>query len=517
MVVPAPSGGLTTLTGTGGPGDCLAFWNLAASEYGPRTRLGWLEHCTGLDGPVRSLLVFSGSYADGSRDRLFACTRTGIYDVTVQGTRTSTDRLVTFPTQNTLSGFGSCVVFATVAGHFLCFCDESNGYYIYTESTNSWAKVTDTEVTNVDPGSFVQVVNWKGMLWFIERNSGRAWYLPPGQLTGAADAFQFGNRFQLGGDLRALITWTRGGADIDDTLVALSSAGDVQAYNGSDPSQASGFYQVGKWSFPGGFPAGRRIVVEADGDLLLMTLYGLISLSRVSGDQALRSTQYDSVKIGNLYQQLAGIGRLVTGWGARLHPADNTLLLLAPQPSGRTEILALSLLNRSWSRYRDLPIGVAAEAFRGTLYFGTQDGRVCVNSGYLDAVPLSATAGNPISFSLISSFSDLGHPTLKRIHLIRPTILTQGFLPQCHAEPRYGWNLGETTAPSDLLSFAGGAVWGVSNWGQGVWATSGYDSTRRQFGGKGAGVQIAIALAGKAASRITLTGFEVVFDEGGIL
>lgn len=526
--LPAPVGGLNTSAGSPPPTDCTVLWNMAASEYGLRTRLGWREWCTGLDGEVRTLMPFTGSTKDGQKDRLFACTSTGIYDVTASGALTVANRKVTFPTQNADSGWGVSTVMVTNAqGHLLCYADEANGYYIYTEAASSfgpadtWIKVDATQVTGVDPAKFAWVMAWKNMLWFVERDSANAWYLPVGAAVGAATKFQFGNKFKTGGDLRGLWCWTMGGADVDDALVALSGGGDVLAYKGSDPSQSGGFFQSGSWTFPGAFPAGRRLCTDVGGDLLIITMFGLIPLSRVSGGTPLASTQYDTAKIGNLFNQLGGSSRALRGWCARLHPADNSLVTLIPQAAGApSQQLVMSTLNKSWSRYRDMPIGVAAEAWRGTLYFGTEDGRVCANDGYLDGVDRLGQGGTAIKFALVTAFSDLERPTQKRVQLIRPTILTLGAAPEYQAEARYGWDMTEAGFPAQFPG-AGGSLWDAANWDPdaagGVWQSDVYEPTRRLFGAQGVGSQVAIALSGKAASRMTLTGFEAVYTEGGML
>ena len=86
--VPAPIMGMDTVSAgvTMPPGYSIYSYNLIGGEYGLRSRLGWREWVIGLDGEqVRSLLPFTGSTSGGSNNRLFACTESGIWDVSSSG------------------------------------------------------------------------------------------------------------------------------------------------------------------------------------------------------------------------------------------------------------------------------------------------------------------------------------------------------------------------------------------------------------------------------------------------
>lgn len=139
--VPAPLGGINTVSaGSAMPAtDSIYCWNLIASEMGLRSRLGYREWVTGLGSAARSLLPFTGSAGNGTGDRLFATTYTGIWDVSA-----STDaptQLIEFTHQIGNAGFGVSTSFTTGAGRFLLYCDEVNGLYVWSESGATWTKV----------------------------------------------------------------------------------------------------------------------------------------------------------------------------------------------------------------------------------------------------------------------------------------------------------------------------------------------------------------------------------------
>lgn len=575
--LPAPIGGVNTVSpGTDLPAsDSIYSYNLIGAEYGLRSRLGWREWVTGLDGPVRSLLPFTGSTKDGANNRLFACTQTGIWDVS--SSTTTPTRVVTFGTQNGDSGYGSSTVMVTAAGHFLCYCDEANGYHVYAESGATWAVVTpaatiawaagtayivgdrrlnggltyectvagtsaaapdtgpsgtggaivDGGVTwkyvarvlsGVDPALLVAVLPWKNRLWLVERDTARAWYLGVGAVTGAATSFTFGQRFQHGGDLRCLASWSiDGGSGIDDRLVAISGGGDVVIYAGTDPSQASTFSLVGVW-YVGAVPTGRRLTTDSGGDLLVMSSIGILPMSKlVIGNPLIDRTQFQTAKISNLFNQLQAATATVRGWSMRLHPQDAALMVLVPQGAGASSTqLVMSLTTRGWHQYRDLPIGQCAEPWNGTLYFGTENGRVCVNDGYVDGVTLAdPNSYSSINWSLLTAFSNFGVPNQKRIHWIRPYVSSQGGAIPFQAQARYNFDFSEIQG-SGIASASGSATWDTAKWDQALWAGA-YQPAQQVFGAQGIGPEVAIAMRGSASSRMTLVGIDVSYDTGGLL
>lgn len=523
----APIGGLNTVS----PGadmpltDCVYCYNLIGGEYGLRSRLGWREWVTGIatggaSEQVRSVLPFTGSLADGSADRLFACTGTGIWDVTASSAAPS--QVITFPLSSANAGWGASVCFVASAGHFLVYTDEANGLYVYTESTSTWAKIAQgtggTEISGVDPAKFVHVCAWKNRLWFTERDTAKAWYLGLNALYGAANAFTFGARFSHGGELRGLWNWTRdAGAGIDDHLVGVSSSGDVVIYSGTDPSDASAFSLVGVWYVPG-VPPGRRLCTDYGGDLLVLTAAGIVELSKLTGGaEELDRQQYSTFKVSNLFNQLMSRTGSLKGWGMALHPSDAALLVLAPVAvSQPTEPLVMSLVTKGWHRYRDIPIGVAAAALGNTLYFGTEDGRVCINDGTVDGVLLAdPNAYTPINWSCLTSFQALKTPHRKRIQSITVSVLSQGGSVPVVAEARFGYDFTEPSAPASTVSGPAGA-WGSAVWGTAVWGGE-YAPQRFVFGAAGIGSEMAVAIRGLANTRTTITDLGVAFDSGGML
>lgn len=362
------------------------------------------------------------------------------------------------------------------------------------------------------PQSFVHVTVWKSRLWFVERSTSRAWYLDVNSIYGVATSFDFGGRMRNGGPLRGLYNWSYdGGSGMDTSLVGISSSGDVVIYQGTNPNSASTFGLKGVWSV-GGVPAGRAIATDFGGDLLVLSLVGVVPLSRlVSGTDESVADVYATRKIGNLFNQLALERRSLMGWGIHIHPTDNALVVTVPQAGGATEQLVMSFGTRGWTRYRDLPV-MSGCVYEGDFYFGTSDGRVCRNEGSVDNVTLTASSPTEIQWSLLTAYRDLGTMRHKQVHLIRPTIIsgTGNPIMECHA--RYDWNLDEVAAPTGSLAEG----WDYGDWDSEIWG--GEFTTNAPMGGAfGLGRAVAIAARGKSVSRTIIIGFDVLFEQGGAL
>jgi hypothetical protein len=526
--VAAPIGGLNTIdAGASMPAtDAILLYNMVAAEYGLRTRLGWSEWCTNLTGSgnneVRTVLPFTGSSKGGSKDKLFATTNTGIWDVSASSATPT--KVLTFGASTGDAGYGNGTVFVNAAGaHFLLYCDETNGYHVYTESTNTWAAVTmgggGTQISGADPTTFVHVCIWANRVWFTVRDTGYAYYTGIGSLFGAVTQFVFGSKFRAGGDLRGLYNWTQsGGQGVVNSIVGISGGGDVVIYQGTDPAQAASFAIKGVWSLGGGgVPYGRRVATDYGGELLLLSTVGVLPLSQlVAGSSIFDRQQYATAKISNLFNQLAYSGRSLKGWQVRLHPNDNTLLINVPQADSTTIQLAMSLATKGWSQYRDMPTMLSLESWEGDLYFGTTDGRVCKNFGYLDGLTLAApSVYTPIQWEVLTAFQNLNSQRFKRVQQIRPQIISQGNAPSFATLARYDYDFTELPVVS-IAPVNTGAVWDTGVWDTASWG-GGYSPTVIPRGGNGAGIAIAIGVRGTATSRTSLVGIDVMFDVGGYL
>lgn len=388
--------------------------------------------------------------------------------------------------------------------------DQNNGLHVGAEAT-----LTST---------FAFVTVWGSRLWFVERDTSRAWYLNVNSINGVATSFDFGLKMRVGGPLVGLYGWTydSGGGQnsMSMRLVALSTAGDVVIFQGSDPSSANTFQLSGAWYLPG-LPYGRRCAVEYGGDMLVLCQLGVVSLETLilNGTAEYDRTQYVTYKISRLFSSLVTQWGALQGWGMVIHPQDNCLLIFVPQPVGYAPLqLAMAFTaKRPWSVYRGLPILSAGAWNIGPggkqLFFGTSDGRVCVNQGYVDNVTLASPGSyTAVACSILTAFyaEDQDFKTLQ--HCI-PHILSQVPNPGIEAVAKFEF---DTSEPADTSSSGAGAAgtWDNSKWDQSVWAADQIPSNQ-VVGLFGEGRAVALAIRFDAISLTTFVGATVFFTRGG--
>lgn len=517
----APIGGVNAIDGLAMPQvqDAIYAFNMVPSQYGMKVRDGYTEWCTnvGTDG-VKTVIPYKSS--SSSQDKLFAAAQDGIYDVTASSAAPTLK--LTFATNNSNSGYGQYANFINLSGQkFILYCDETNGYHLYTQATDTWAAVAQGtsagEIDGVDPVNFCFCMIWKSRVWFVQKDTGDAWYLPVGQVTGKVTRFSFSNKFKQGGYLVGLWNWTvDGGEGVDDYLVAISSAGDVVVYKGTDPNSASTFDQKGVY-YIGPTPAGRRCAGSFGGELYLLSSYGLVPISKLmSGQVVIDTSILVSRKITPLINLDMAQSRTMLGWEVKLLPKQNLLAISTPKQIGFSYIQYVqSLDTRGWAVYRDFPY-TTGDSWNDAFYVGTSDNRILIHTGTLDNVTLATPdIGDEIEWSILTWYQDLGTPAQNKItQLIRPTFVTER-VPTYTVLARYDYDLEEALAVP-TPSTPTGDVWDVAIWDTAVWGVGSITSNSLS-GGAGMGRSIAIALRGTSAAKTTLVRFDLAFTFGNIL
>lgn len=510
VAIPVPVGvNLVDPAGSLPAGDCLRMVNLFRSESGSQVRSGYQEWVTGLGAEVRWIFGYEGSIP--ANDRLFATTSSGIWDCTSSTSSPSLD--YTFGTSSSTSGHGIAQGFTNSAGHFLVYTDEENGY-VYRDEAGTW---TQPVLTGVDSGDLVFATVWKKRIWFVKRDSAIAYYLPTESVTGTVNPIYFGPQFRHGGHLVGLWSWTvDGGVGIDDYLVGISSSGDVVVFQGTDPASAETFGIKAVW-YAGAVPAGRHIATTHGGDLIILSALGAFPLSKLLSGASIQAPDlYATRKIGTAITAIMSERRTDLGWSTQIHPEDSTLIINTPQVSGLPrEQWVLSFNAGGWTQFKGLPM-TCSESYGGKLYFGTADGRVCVNTGPVDNNKLTGSQDAiAIESSMLLGFISLGTAARKRLLMARPHFITDGTAPQYVMEGRANYDFTEisTVAYTDPAQTAlwDVGIWDVSEWG----ATQGVAGEWRGISGYGSQVSLAMKMSTKGAA--TLVGLDVMADMGGIL
>lgn len=525
--IPAPIGGVDarTILAGGDPMFCIYAYNMLPHEYGMKVRNGYREWQIDVpsDFGVTTIIPFGGTDDDASNDRLFAVTNLGIYDVTIAEAAPvlKLDFSLAPNGQDTTdnAGRGVYTFFTNDAGtEYLFYADSANGLFQYEENLDTWVRASAISGPVIENVNFV--MTHKDQLWVIESDSTSAWYLPVGAVGGAMTEFNFGGKFRHGANLAGLFNWTiDGGAGIDDYLVAVSRAGDVMPYQGTDPSDAEKWSLVGQW-FIGTIPKGSRFGSQEGGNLNLLSIYGLSAMDEiiVGVDGKNAKAQSEAGKVAILLRN--DMERFINarGWQINYIPAQGTLLINTPLRGDGTRIqYARSTTVEGWGFWREVPMQCFDE-WDGKAYFGTADGRVMVMDTFLDNVQITPPAegpnGSPVKFSILSTFQDYGQPALfKRGKYCRPQFIALD-IPTATCTFRYDYNLTETINNRALASGDVG-IWDAGIWDASIWGSDTPQGFNEPQGGSGYGRTVAIAMAGQTRAETSFISWDVTWDTGG--
>lgn len=225
-----------------------------------------------------------------------------------------------------------------------------------------------------------QVWNFKERLFFIEKGTLNAWYLPVKSIADTDSAritkLPLGALFEKGGNLLFGATYSMDGGDgPDDYCVFATDRGEIAVYGGIDPGSAAG---SNPWRLEGRFeiapPLNPRSHFRLGGDLAILTADGIVSLTEISrSDRVAAASRALTRPIGDAWR------RAVQGSGHPLPVAlwrEKALLLVgvAPQDSVLTAY-AMNAETGAWCKFTGWDLRCACVS-GGRLFFGTDDGRV---------------------------------------------------------------------------------------------------------------------------------------------
>jgi hypothetical protein len=443
------------------PEYAISLVNALCEPYGLRTRKGYTEWATGM-APVTAVKTMMSYYpataapaalasfapasllqrmmVEGAAPRmppagkLFAATYGQIFDVTAGGTGPWTPEAGVGTPAGT-DDVWTWLNFQNLAGSFLPACRETGGYAYYDGA--AWhtpvAGAGVGQINGCDPAKFCYVTEFKKRLWFIEKDSTSAWYLPVSQITGNVTEFNFGEQFRHGGYLVAITSWTvDSGISLDDYLVAVGSQGDVVLYKGVDPDTVGDFQIFGVWHL-GPLPIGRRSVLNTGADVHILSQFGVNALSKLLAtvDLAQTETSRMSYMISPVIARLMRESNALDGWKIVSVPKEELFLIGVPPDSLELggDFFGLKLSTGGWSQLKNLPyasfVSIDADCFAGTF-----DGRVVrAFDGPLDNVLLSdPTSGTPIQCQVTPAYNGMegGFSTgalQKVFKMLRPTFI----------------------------------------------------------------------------------------------
>lgn len=537
---PAPLGGLNTsanLLNTP-PTDALGLENFVTKEFGLEIRKGWRYWFdTAFDDggapatayPVATIMPYIGQTP--LQNRLFAGvadpSQNGpIYNITTPGATVPAVADVVPGLGPDFPGEWSYTMFTNDAGAFLCAVQAGSGYWTYRDGVG-WANVPTggapgqisfPDATTAADLAFVMV--WKERLWFIARNSGKAYYLPVKQVTGATQLYNFGPLFVSGGYLQLLLRWTYdGGSGMDDSLVSISDQGDMLIYQGTDPASASTFGLKGRW-FVGRMPPGRRNYAQQGGDLWLVTEYGVLSVSDMVSGRVTAPTTSNSAA-GNYNPSLAvAVTSSIDDryWFLRPIPSEALLFCGSPFSSplyGYRISYILSSASNGWSTTQNFE-PYYGDIYEGKFIYGTRDGHVVQGFlGHRDGDSWdSSTLGSDPTARFTTGFNDMGTPNSnKQAGRLKLYGFAEGQV-SYYAQVKSEYDIANLLFVSGMPGVSGSfwddptALWDSALWG------GAYTSFHRWFGVSSFGKKLSVQVAIRGTGYVMVSDYEITYKEG---
>lgn len=185
-------------------------------------------------------------------------------------------------------------------------------------------------ITGVSTSNLIHVNSFKRRLWFTEKESTKAWYLPVDSIAGAATSFDFGPLFRKGGYLMGIVTWVINDSNgTDEYLVAVSSEGECVVYRGTDPSLASTWFMIA--TFTMGKPIGRRFFCNWGSEVLLITTDGVVQLSKALVTNGAQVRSVISDKIRDLIIPDIAAYKSNWGWEITYYPLGQKIIVNVPK------------------------------------------------------------------------------------------------------------------------------------------------------------------------------------------
>lgn len=448
--------------------------------------------------PVESVMAYNAPLATSGK--LFAAAGTAIYDVTLGGVVTSAD----------VSGLANSrwqhVNFATTGGNFLWACNGADTPRTYNGTAWGTAAITGS----VAGMNVIQVAAFKNRLWLVENGTANAHFLNVDSIQGTASSFPLGGLFTKGGFLQAIASWSRdNGNGPDDFVAFVSSRGQIAIYSGINPAGGGDFKIVGVYDTAP--PIGRRCVTKVGADLALITIDGVLPLSRaLATDRAanlrIALTQRIQPRIADLARTNSGM----FGWQLTPYPRGTAAILNIPQVENDTaHQYVMNTVTGAWSRYTGWDANVF-ETFQDRLFFGGQVGVV------YEADKGGVGSDSIIAVDMRTAFNFLGsRGSQKDFKALRGIPGGDG-----RVAPRFALNV-DFRDDGPLTSAAQGvlaseSVWDVAIWDSAVWSAGATRRPANWIAAAGIGGCVSVRMAFSVVSNVASGSLwdDMLWDEG---
>lgn len=444
---------------------------------------------------------------NGATSKLFTSTAGGFVDVTARyGNNT--------PVFAAPQADWSYCNMSTIGGQFMVAVSGYSDVILYDGTT--WKKLNSLStpaITGVQASQLSHCAVLRNRIWFVQKNSLDAWYLPAGQIAGELTKFPLGNFFSRGGYLVSCASWTLDdGKGNQELSVFVSSVGEVAVYSGTDPSTAGSWTLVGV--FYVGAPLGKHCFAKFGGDLLLLCQTGLFPLSKAVQSSTINYSQALTAKIDPTFSESAGKWGNLPGWGITVFPKGSALLVNVPTSNGVVWQYVMNTLTGAWCKFTGWE-AAAFTVFKSDLWMGDSTGVAKAWSTYQDrGQPITAVCRQAFTTMVHAGFRNPG--VRKRVQMIRPLLTVDGTISaKIGLDTDYLENTQGSVVnlSSALGSLWGTAIWGAAKWGSGALTKREWHSTlSRDF--FSAGIFLSVSSPG---ASFTWAGTDLLVQKGGVL
>lgn len=438
------------------PTDAVQLTNLFPGVSSCDLRGGSVRWGTGMSGQVQTVMTYNGA----ATSKLFAIDAGGlkIWDVTTQGAAVAT----------TVTGLTNAqweyTNVSTAGGNFLYCCNGADKPRLYDGTV--WTAidgVSTPAITGVTTTSLINVLLFKNRVWFIEKNTLKAWYLPTQSIGGAAQMLDLRAVATQGGVLVDMVAWTiDAGYGADDNLAFITSKGEVIVFRGTDPASAATWAEMGIWQI--GAPVGRRCMLKWGGDSLILSLDGLLPMA-----QALQSSRLDprvalSDKIQGAISDATSTYSSNFGWEVFYYPKNNAVWVNVPIGPGQQQQFVMNTITSAWCNFSNWPANCWT-LFNDDAFFG---GNGIVYKAWDSAFSDDGANINSNALQAFNYFELRG--VEKYFTRARPNILTTGN-PAIQIGLAVDFNVNQSPTPVSFAPQSFG-VWDVALWDAALWGQS---------------------------------------------
>lgn len=330
--------------------------------------------------------------------------------------------------------------------------------------------------TGVDTRNLSYVWAFKNRLFFVQKNTLSAWYLPVDSMTGTASEIPLGGVFNRGGSLLFGSSWSldsgSGGSGLSQQSVFVTTEGEVVVYQGSNPGDPTDWQQVNTYKI--GRPLGNKAHIRAGGDLVIATNIGFVPLSQaIQRDYAALSPSAVSYPIEDAWND-AVEQRGSDGWNCEVWPSAQMVIVAPPTTNDQqARWFVANARTGAWAPFTGWD-ATCVHVFKERCFYGSQSGKV------IEANVTGLDQGNPYTASYLPLFDDLRSPASLKIAKMARLVVRSSFAVKDQMSFQKDFTVNLPSAP-DAAFVPVGSVWGGGVWGESTWGTSGTINTYQNW------------------------------------